>query len=62
MSTRSVALCRSFVHRKTITNFETGKSGSDPDTLVKLQRALEAAGVEFIPENGGDAGVRLKKD
>lgn len=23
---------------------------------------LEAAGVEFIPENGGGAGVRLKKD
>ncbi len=24
-------------------------------------RALEAAGVEFIPENGGGAGVRLRK-
>jgi hypothetical protein len=23
--------------------------------------ALEKAGVEFIPENGGGAGVRLKK-
>jgi hypothetical protein len=30
------------------------------DTLQKLQRALEAAGVEFIAENGGGAGVRLK--
>jgi hypothetical protein len=27
----------------------------------KLQRALEAAGVEFIEENGGGAGVRLRK-
>jgi len=26
-----------------------------------LRRALEAAGVEFINENGGGAGVRLKK-
>lgn len=26
-----------------------------------LQTALEAAGVEFIPENGGGAGVRLRK-
>jgi len=26
-----------------------------------IKRALEAAGVEFIPENGGGAGVRLKK-
>jgi transcriptional regulator with XRE-family HTH domain len=26
-----------------------------------IRRALEAAGVEFIPENGGGAGVRLRK-
>lgn len=26
-----------------------------------VQRALEVAGVEFIPENGGGAGVRLRK-
>ena len=25
-----------------------------------IQRALEDAGVEFIPENGGGAGVRMK--
>jgi len=27
----------------------------------KLQRALESGGVEFINENGGGPGVRLKK-
>ena len=26
-----------------------------------IQRALEAAGVQFIAENGGGPGVRLKK-
>lgn len=26
-----------------------------------LRRALEAAGIEFIPENGGGAGVRMQK-
>ena len=26
-----------------------------------ITRALEAAGVEFIPENGGGAGVRMRK-
>ncbi|OWJ78553.1 transcriptional regulator [Haematobacter genomosp. 1] len=31
-------------------------------TIETIQTALEAAGVEFIPENGGGAGVRLKKD
>jgi hypothetical protein len=29
-------------------------------TLVALSRALEVAGVEFIDENGGGAGVRLR--
>jgi hypothetical protein len=26
-----------------------------------MRQALEAAGVEFIPENGGGPGVRLKR-
>jgi len=30
-------------------------------TLVAIRSALEAAGVEFIAENGGGPGVRLKK-
>jgi len=30
-------------------------------TVVALRRALEAAGVEFIDENGGGPGVRLRK-
>jgi transcriptional regulator with XRE-family HTH domain len=30
-------------------------------TLTAVQTALEKAGVEFIPENGGGAGVRLAK-
>jgi transcriptional regulator with XRE-family HTH domain len=32
------------------------------DTLWKIQKALEAAGIEFIPEEDGKgAGVRLKQ-
>ena len=31
------------------------------DTLTRIKDALERAGVEFIPENGGGVGVRLKK-
>jgi predicted transcriptional regulator len=31
------------------------------DTVTKIKEALEKAGVEFIPENGGGAGVRLAK-
>ncbi len=32
-----------------------------PETSAKLRVALEKAGVEFIAENGGGAGVRMKK-
>jgi transcriptional regulator with XRE-family HTH domain len=31
------------------------------DTIAAIARALEKAGVEFIDENGGGAGVRMKK-
>lgn len=31
------------------------------DQIAAIKTALEAAGVEFIPENGGGAGVRLRK-
>ncbi|ESZ07892.1 MAG: transcriptional regulator [Mesorhizobium sp.] len=42
-------------------NFEAGKRAPYDRTLLDLQAALEWAGVEFIPENGGGAGVRLRK-
>ncbi|WP_322994234.1 helix-turn-helix transcriptional regulator [Castellaniella sp.] len=32
------------------------------NNVAAVQRALESAGVEFIPENGGGAGVRLRKE
>jgi hypothetical protein len=32
-----------------------------PRTVSAIQAVLEDAGVEFIPENGGGAGVRLRK-
>jgi len=31
-----------------------------PNNMAAIRAALEAAGVEFIPENGGGAGVRLR--
>jgi transcriptional regulator with XRE-family HTH domain len=38
-----------------------GEIGGRSETAEKIRAALEAAGVEFIPENGSGAGVRLKK-
>jgi transcriptional regulator with XRE-family HTH domain len=45
----------------TVVRFERGQTAPNRATLAALQRALETAGVEFIPENGGGAGVRLRK-
>jgi len=32
-----------------------------PSAIAAIRAALVAAGVEFIAENGGGAGVRLRK-
>jgi transcriptional regulator with XRE-family HTH domain len=44
---------------KRMESLGTGKSSAD--NVAAVQKALEAAGVQFIPENGGGAGVRLSK-
>ncbi|WP_368040972.1 helix-turn-helix domain-containing protein [Acetobacter estunensis] len=46
----------------TLADFEAGKRTPHPRTLSAIRTALESAGVEFIAENGGGAGVRLKKE
>lgn len=40
---------------------EDGNLGGRPTTIAAIRAALEQAGVEFIAENGGGAGVRLRK-
>jgi transcriptional regulator with XRE-family HTH domain len=49
------------VHRNTLSNFETRKYDGEPEKLAAVRRALEAAGVIFIEENGQAAGVRLRR-
>lgn len=51
---------RSGVHRNTVTRIET-EATAPGHSISAVQAALEAAGVEFIPENGGGVGVRLKR-
>lgn len=46
---------------KTIRRAETGVDTVSSATIASIRAALETAGVEFIAENGGGAGVRLKK-
>jgi DNA-binding XRE family transcriptional regulator len=40
---------------------EDGPLGGRNETGAKIRLALETAGIEFIDENGGGAGVRLRK-
>jgi transcriptional regulator with XRE-family HTH domain len=49
------------LHRNTITNIETGRYAGDQKSLERLEAVLRKAGVEFIDENGGGPGVRLRK-
>jgi predicted transcriptional regulator len=44
-----------------IHQLESGTSQPRRATLDVVKRALEAGGVEFIDENGGGPGVRLRK-
>ena len=47
---------------QTIKRMESlGTEKSSAGNVQSVQKALEAAGVQFIPENGGGAGVRLSK-
>jgi predicted transcriptional regulator len=47
----------------TIKRLETqpGALAAHGPTIAAIQRALEDAGVMFVPENGEGPGVRLKK-
>lgn len=49
------------LHRNTISNIEVGRHTGDPSTLAAIERVLSRAGVEFIDENGGGPGVRLRE-
>lgn len=45
---------------QTIQDFEQKLQEPDEEVKHRIRLALEEAGVVFIPENGGGAGVRLK--
>ena len=50
------------VSEPTIARLESaeGELGGRGSTGIKIVAAITDAGIEFIPENGGGAGVRLK--
>lgn len=58
--TQSDLAARASISAVSIRAFEKGGDMRDSNRKL-LQLTLEAAGVQFIPENGGGAGVRLAK-
>jgi hypothetical protein len=55
---REAALGRSTILRAEVADDQTSLTAAND---LALRRALEAAGVEFIDEDGGGPGVRLRK-
>nr|WP_314070729.1 helix-turn-helix transcriptional regulator [uncultured Roseococcus sp.] len=49
------------VSLSTVKDFEAGRRSPIPASLEAIQRAIEAAGVIFVAENGEGPGVRLRK-
>lgn len=45
----------------TVRQFEAGNADPRNATLTVVVQAFEAAGVIFIPANGEDVGVRLRR-
>ena len=39
---------------------QDGDLGGRPSTIAAIRAALESAGVQFIDQNGGGPGVRLR--
>lgn len=50
------------VSATTVRKFEIETVIPKLSQIAEMRIALEAAGVEFIAENGGGAGVRLRKE
>lgn len=59
MSQRDLAAA-SGVHLQTLLDFEKGHRIPRGPTMQAIVRALEEAGIVFIPANGGGQGVRLR--
>ena len=49
------------LHRNTFTNIEVGRYAGNQDSISVIERVFARAGVDFIAENGGGPGVRLRR-
>jgi hypothetical protein len=54
-------IAASGMSKRTLIRFEASRGTPRASTVLAVRATLEAAGVEFIDENGGGPGVRLRK-
>jgi transcriptional regulator with XRE-family HTH domain len=45
----------------TVVDFEKERRKVSYEAIAAIRSALEKAGIEFIPSNGGGEGIRLRK-
>ena len=45
----------------TVVDFEKERRQVSESAVQAMQQALEAAGIEFFPENGGGEGLRFRR-
>ena len=45
----------------TVVDFENQRRAVSPEAVRSIRNALDKAGIDFIDENGGGPGVRLRK-
>ena len=45
----------------TVVDFERSRRPVSTEAIQAMRKALERAGIEFIDENGGGPGVRMRK-
>ena len=57
---RAILAETSQVSARTIVDFERGARSPQASTKLAIKAAFEKAGIEFIDENGGGPGVRLR--
>ena len=60
--TRDKLAAASGVPKRTLVRLEHAGVQSRGSTVAAVREALEEAGVEFIPSNGGGPGVRLREN
>jgi transcriptional regulator with XRE-family HTH domain len=59
--TQPVLASKAKMGLSTIVDFERSRRPVSSEAIRAIRAALESAGIEFIDENGGGPGVRLRK-